>query len=307
MSSIVKLKCLKKIDTFLQKQFKSTGHSPNKGLVQPMEKFSYDENSTVRFNTIKRFETKLKWIKLLQSAYVFSLLEFRKLKFRSHGKRQKGNDNCKRCAAQKYNTSLNDLSTKLREHGRHAMLLFLSSLLIPGLRILDIEANRFYDRNHQMYEAALLTKCYTQHALRPLIVSEIDHKRHFIKTPFINKGIDLKICLVYFRKNMLHHLYLIICYKYNKPIRNMIFNFNTLVSDLDIDALIHESVKIPKFIYQSAGHVVTGYLEIIPDSRIRNIVSKGPKYRFPSLIDFNRCREEIASALNDFGNRWCKR
>ena len=48
-------------------------------------------------------------------------------------------------------------------------------------------------------------------------------------------------------------------------------------------------------------------MKIIPDSRIRNIVSKGPKYRFPSQIDFNRCREEIASALNDFGNRWCKR
>ena len=62
-----------------------------------------------------------------------------------------------------------------------------------------------------------------------------------------------------------------------------------------------------KFIYPSAGHVITGNLKIIPDSRIRNIVSKGPKYRFPSQIDFNRCREEIASALNDFGNRWCKR
>ena len=34
---------------------------------------------------------------------------------------------------------------------------------------------------------------------------------------------------------------------------------------------------------------------------------KGPKYRFPSRIDFKKCREEIASALNDFGNRWCKR
>ena len=35
---------------------------------------------------------------------------------------------------------------------------------------------------------------------------------------------------------------------------------------------------------------------------------KGPtKYRFPSHIDFNRCRVEIASALNGFGNRWCKR
>ena len=70
------------------------------------------------------------------------------------------------------------------------MLSFLSSLPIPVLRILDIEANRFYDRNHQMYEAALLTRCYTQHTLRPLIDSEIDHKRHFIITHFINKGID---------------------------------------------------------------------------------------------------------------------
>ena len=59
-------------------------------------------------------------------------------------------------------------------------------------------------------------------------------------------------------------------------------------------------------IYPSAGHVITGNLKVIPDSRIRNIVSKGPKYRFPSHIDFNRCREEIASALNDFGKRWCK-
>ena len=52
---------------------------------------------------------------------------------------------------------------------------------------------------------------------------------------------------------------------------------------------------------------MTGNLKIISDSRIRYIVSKGPKYRFPSRIDFKKCREEIASAFNDFGNRWCKR
>ena len=44
-------------------------------------------------------------------------------------------------------------------------------------------------------------------------------------------------------------------------------------------------------------------LKIIPDSRIRNIISKGPKYRFFSNIDFNKCRDEIAAALNEFGNR----
>ena len=46
---------------------------------------------------------------------------------------------------------------------------------------------------------------------------------------------------------------------------------------------------------------------VIPDSRIRNIVSKGPKYRFPSNINFKICREKIAALLNDFGNRWCNR
>ena len=121
---------------------------------------------------------------------VFSLLEIRTRKPRSHGKRQKENDKRKRCAAQKSNTSLNDLSTKLREHGRHAMLSVLSFLPIPVLRILDIESIRFNHRIHQMYETALLTRCYTQHALHPFIDSEINHKRHFIKFPFINKGID---------------------------------------------------------------------------------------------------------------------
>ena len=113
VNTIVKLKNLKKIDTFLYQHFKRTGHSPDNVLVQPVEKMIYDENSSVRFNTIKRFETELKWINFLQSASplgfndniyqegniskmpdfdVFSLLEIRKRKRRYHGKRQKGID-----------------------------------------------------------------------------------------------------------------------------------------------------------------------------------------------------------------------
>ena len=67
----------------------------------------------------------------------------------------------------------------------------------------------------------------------------------------------------------------IICNKYNKPNRNIIFNFIKLVSDLDIGANTSDSLecKDSKFIYPSAGHVVTGNLKIIHDSRIRNIVS----------------------------------
>ena len=36
-------------------------------------------------------------------------------------------------------------------------------------------------RAHRHYDAAILTKCYTQHALGPFIDSEINHIRHFIK------------------------------------------------------------------------------------------------------------------------------
>ena len=53
--------------------------------------------------------------------------------------------------------------------------------------------------------------------------------------------------------------------------------------------------------------MITGNLNVIPDTRVRNIISKGPKYRFSSNIDFPKWCREIASSLNDFSNRWCKR
>ena len=56
-----------------------------------------------------------------------------------------------------------------------------------------------------------------------------------------------------------------------------------------------EIVKILIF-YPSAGHVITGYLNVIPDARVQNFISIGPKYRFPSNIDFSKCRREIAAS-----------
>ena len=71
--------------------------------------------------------------------------------------------------------------------------------------------------------------------------------------------------------------------------------------------LIHENVKIPNSFTRQQVMLSLEMWRSFSDSRIRNIVSKGPKYRFPSHIDFIRWKEEIASALNNYGNRWCKR
>ena len=134
------------------------------------------------------------------------------------------------------------------------MLAFLSSLPISVLRILDTEANKFYDRSNQLYDAALLTRGYTQHALRPYIDSEINHKRHYIKVSFINRGMDFIDLPSIFRDSSVissiptyfqNSETPIICYKYNKPISYIIFNLINLfqILILILALLIHEIVK----------------------------------------------------------------
>ena len=85
-----------------------------------------------RLKNIKRFETERKWIKFLQSPFpvgfndnlyhesniskmpdfdgFFSVLERKKSKSRSHGKRKNGNIKRKICTEKRLNTSLKDLS-----------------------------------------------------------------------------------------------------------------------------------------------------------------------------------------------------
>ena len=52
---------------------------------------------------------------------------------------------------------------------------------------------------------------------------------------------------------------------------------NKLVTELDIENSISDSCdcKDSKYCYQPAGHIVTGDLKVITDSRIRSIICKG--------------------------------
>ena len=102
----------------------------------------------------------------------FSLLDIRKANRRSRGKRT--NCNLERKHKDKTFWTLADLC-KILKSRRHQMLLKLSSLSIASLRKLDEEANRFCDRKHDFYQTAFLTRCYTQHALRPYIDWKMNH------------------------------------------------------------------------------------------------------------------------------------
>ena len=76
--------------------------------------------------------------------------------------------------------------------------------------------------------------CYVQHFLSRYIDSEVNHKRHFINIPFINKVMEFIDLQRIFKDNLVilsipdhfnNSVTPNICYKYNKPIRSTIFNF----------------------------------------------------------------------------------
>ena len=111
---------------------------------------------------------------------------------------------------------------------------------------MDNEANKFYDRAHRLYDLVILTK----NALRPFIDSEINHIRYFIKIQFYNKGIEfINLPSISKDKSVISSIptYFenkespIICYKYNKPIRSTVFNYNKLVTELNIENSILDS------------------------------------------------------------------
>ena len=84
-----------------------------------------------------------------------------------------------------------------------------------------------------------------EHFLSPYIDSEVNHKQHFVKIPFINKGMEFTDSHSIFKDNLVissipnyfnNSETPIICHKYNKPIRSTIFNFNKIVNVIDIDS-----------------------------------------------------------------------
>ena len=102
----------------------------------------------------------------------------------------------------------------------------------------------------RLYDASILTLCYTKHALWPYIDSEINHIRHYIKIQFVNKGIEfINLPSIFKDKSVISSIptYFekkespIICYKYNKPICKTVFNYNKLVIGLDIENSIPDS------------------------------------------------------------------
>ena len=59
-------------------------------------------------------------------------------------------------------------------------------------------------------------------------------------------------------------------------------------------------------LYQPYGHVITGDLSIIPNSKLRNLIAKGQKYREPCKVDWDKNLSLLCEAVDQYALQWAK-
>ena len=59
-------------------------------------------------------------------------------------------------------------------------------------------------------------------------------------------------------------------------------------------------------LYEPYGHVITGDLSIIPNSKLRGLIAKGPKYREPCKVDWDKNLSLLCEAVDQYALQWAK-
>ena len=101
----------------------------------------------------------------------------------------------------------------------------------------------------------------------------------------------------------------IVSHEYTSTVASKIFNFAPALSDLNVSEYLSNpqtyQCKESKFCYEPHGHVITGHLRVIEKAKLRELLTKGPKYREPNRVNWKAtmCLESI----DLFAKNWSKK
>ena len=300
-----------------------------------MEQLIFDNSTSNQCQLKARCMSEFEWIKRLQSAYPlglndnilnvgtisknksinsFSLFSKRLRNKRSHGIRKNGNIRRKF----KRLLSLNDCYTLLQNGGKHKLLSALCSLSVSSLAHIVKECKLILIQSDPLYECACIIESFTDYYLKPFIENVLNKTRNRIKIEFCNKGLDLidlpkifndknvrRLIPPYFRNTESP----LICYKYSKPVRSIVFNYNSISTDINVIRNCPTSCDCSssKYLYGPVGHVITGDLNFIQNKNLRNLLRRGPKYRLPIPVDFDDCIKKLVTFLHEYCAKWCSK
>ena len=129
--------------------------------------------------------------------------------------------------------------------------------------------------------------------------------------PFLSEGMDrinIKKCFEHsnVRRTLPNDIQIPkiqVVYTYTAPTSRSIFNYSKKLRNIsNIDELsiqlseTCDCVNSP-FMYQPAGHIITGNLDIIGNDNIRNLLKKGTKFRIPKVNNWNETWDSIKQAI----------
>ena len=104
-----------------------------------------------------------------------------------------------------------------------------------------------------------------------------------------------------------------VVYNLTSPIRSKLFNYKEFVQSLNVNAFINDNSILPCQCAQSHltnpdhHHIISGDLSIVDNTKLRNLISKGPKYREPLPFSVVKARENILAGIDDCIRSWSNR
>ena len=196
--------------------------------------------------------------------------------------------------------------------------IYISSLKRSHLRSLGDIINDYLARQSgkfpflPWYEACLDIICTKIYKAPPKVVKK--KPANILSIFFHNKGLDfVNISKIINDPVVIAKLPLgfnkiynpTVVYKLSNGIRHKIFNYKEFLSDLDIDSFLVDNSVLPCSCENSCykdhhhGHVITGDLRIVKDNKLRKLLSKGPKYRETTTLNFGKCKEVIVNGIRE--------
>ena len=103
-----------------------------------------------------------------------------------------------------------------------------------------------------------------------------------------------------------------VVYKLGETIYSKLFNYKQFIKDLNLNDFLNDRGTIPcecsnsNFKDSFHNHVISGDLSIIDDIKLRELFQKGPQFREPVTIDFEKSKNEIRTSVKSLVKKWRK-
>ena len=226
-----------------------------------------------------------------------------KRKNRSHGNR-------KRPIAKKSTRDTRSILDQLfllhKNNQLHNLYILLRSLNRPTIENCLIELDTYCkDDRHKQSLLEKIIFAYRSQYIKPNHKNKDDYI--YFNIPFLHKAIEeLGVEGLLGSKNIKAHLptgarnvKIRTTYSYGPTIGKKIFNYNKILNNITNNDLLKGNCdckdRYTDFIYEPHGHVHTGKLDVIDNSKLKEVMSKGAKFRLTPSIS----KSKILTMLNN--------